>query len=126
MVAAIPPAKVVTPPPWTPMLPVIACRVKSACMCKSPWYQCDSPKPTLTARGLLAPQTWPRETTCAAGTSVTFSVYSGVYLAAMSASACRAVRACRLPAGCVPRIAGVLRVGSLAALILLSDSSKTT
>ncbi len=95
-------------------------------MCRSPWYQCESPKPTRTASGLLDPQTWPRETTCAAGTSVSFSVYSGVYLAAMSASACRAVRACTLPAAWVPKMAGVLSEGSLAALSLLSDSSKTT
>ena len=73
-----PPAKVVTPPPWTPMLPVIACRVSSACMCRSPWYQCESPKPTRTASGLArSPQLWPSATTWAAGTSVSFEVYSG-------------------------------------------------
>ena len=31
-----PPAKVVTPPPCTPMLPVSACRVSSACIVRSP------------------------------------------------------------------------------------------
>ncbi len=125
-VAAMPPAKVVTPPPWTPMLPVIACKVNSACMCKSPWYQCESPKPTLTARGLLVPQTLPRATTCEAGTSVSFEVYSGVYFAAMSASAWRAVRALRPATECVPRTAALFNEGSLAALTLWSDSSKTT
>ncbi len=95
-------------------------------MCRSPWYQWERPKPTLTARGLLDPQIRPSSTTWAAGTSVSLEVCSGVYFAAMSASACKAVRACSLPTACVPRIAADLSDGSLAALIFLSDSSKTT
>ena len=94
-----PPAKVVTPPPWTPMFPVIACSVSSACMCRSPWYQWDRPNPTRTANGLIVPHIWARETICAVGTSVSCSVYSGVYLLAMSASACSAVPALTPPAG---------------------------
>jgi len=46
-----PPAKVVTPPPWTPMFPVSACSVSSACIVRSPRYQCESAKPARTPTG---------------------------------------------------------------------------
>ena len=77
-VVVMPPAKVVTPPPCTPMLPVMAWRVSKPCMCRSPWYQCERPKPTRTASGLPVPQIWAREMICAAGRSVSWAVYSGV------------------------------------------------
>ena len=122
----MPPAKVVTPPPWTPMLPVIACKVSSACMCKSPWYQCESPNPTRTARGLEEPHSLARATTCEAGTSVSLEVYSGVYFAAMSERSWSAVGDSMRPAVWVPKTAGVFREGSLAAFSFPSETSKTT
>ena len=103
-----PPAKVVTPPPWTPMLPVSACSVSIACMVRSPWYQWERANPARMPTGRVLPQSFARARMSAAGMSVIDAVYSGVYLATASASTCIAVRAWSPPAVNVPRSCGFL------------------
>ena len=104
-----PPAKVVTPPPCTPMLPVSACSVSIACMVRSPWYQWESANPARTPTGCVVPQSLASARMSAAGTSVIDAVYSGVYLATASASTCIAVGALKPPAVNVPRSCGFAR-----------------